>query len=417
MIMDTRISVTRRTPWCFAAAIVLAIPAWVAAVTDTGLDYSLMSGTRQYAPGSPVSVELVALNRSPYQQALRIPATVDGVLTCDRNRWFVSMKVDADSDETLVAPGEFEVVRLTFDLPVGPSGTVELTMDEPARMRAVLDVAPSVSPDFPGEGMDEERFEPSPFARSARPTAVAHLRNHYAANFSVYEPMYFLYGADAPAAKFQFSFRYQLAAEDGWLTRKMRLLRGVMFGYTQRSLWDIGADSSPFYDTSYIPELGYVFHAAEPDQKRWFKWLGWQVAFQHESNGRSGPDSRSLNVVFARPAFALGDLDGWHLLVAPKVLTYVDKSTGNHDIEDYRGYGELRFALGHNNGPAVAFTGRMGEGFDHGAFQIDLTIPTTLFSGSLASFFHLQYWNGYGESLRDYNVRSETTRLGISLVR
>jgi phospholipase A1/A2 len=34
-----------------------------------------------------------------------------------------------------------------------------------------------------------------------------------------------------------------------------------------------------------------------------------------------------------------------------------------------------------------------------------------------ATYVLIQYWNGYGESLRDYNKRTETIRAGFSLVR
>jgi outer membrane phospholipase A len=33
------------------------------------------------------------------------------------------------------------------------------------------------------------------------------------------------------------------------------------------------------------------------------------------------------------------------------------------------------------------------------------------------TFLLIQYYNGYGESLRDYDRSSETARIGVSLVR
>ncbi|RKX33625.1 MAG: hypothetical protein DRP71_09845, partial [Verrucomicrobia bacterium] len=34
-----------------------------------------------------------------------------------------------------------------------------------------------------------------------------------------------------------------------------------------------------------------------------------------------------------------------------------------------------------------------------------------------ATFLHVQYWNGYGESLLGYDQSTETVRFGLSLVR
>jgi outer membrane phospholipase A len=38
-------------------------------------------------------------------------------------------------------------------------------------------------------------------------------------------------------------------------------------------------------------------------------------------------------------------------------------------------------------------------------------------SGSFATYLHIQYWSGYGESLLHYDRRTDTVRTGFSLVR
>ncbi len=400
-----------------AAASVIAISTTPAAESSIAeLDYRLIAPEQAFAAGAHATIELVLLNRQGESILANLPSHMTGELECGSRRWRLAIAVDRDQLATEVPARGFGIARLVFDVPRDVTESGMLSLDQPARLRTPLAITRSEV----ATGSSAEVSPPAPASRSGEtgsPTAIAHLKNHYAANFSVYEPIYFLYGPDAPAAKFQFSFRYQLAANDGWLARKTPYLRGLMFGYTQRTLWDVGDDSSPFYDTSYLPEIGYVFHAPEPKEDAFFTWLGWQAAFRHESNGRSGTDSRSLNTLFVRPAFALGDLDGWHLLVAPLFQAYVDQSGQNPDIDEYRGYGELRLVVGRNDGPSLAVMGRTGTDFDRGAVQLDLTIPTSLFSSNLATFLHAQYWNGYGESLRDYDQRSETVRFGVSLVR
>jgi len=74
-------------------------------------------------------------------------------------------------------------------------------------------------------------------------------------------------------------------------------------------------------------------------------------------------------------------------------------------------------ALGRGNGVALSYTGRMGKSFDHFSTQLDLTIPVRNQTVDFATYLTLQYFNGYGESLRSFDQRTESLRLGISLVR
>jgi outer membrane phospholipase A len=245
------------------------------------------------------------------------------------------------------------------------------------------------------------------------------IQRSFAGRFSAHEPVYFIYGGQAPGAKFQFSFKYRLVGDQGRLGEELPALRGLYFGFTQRSLWDINANSSPFYDTSYMPELMFESQAVvDPGDNGGFKFLGYQAGLRHESNGRDGPESRSLNIAYFRPAFAFGRLDGWNLIVAPRLFTYVSDLSNNPDIRDYRGNAELMAIIGRNDRGALALTGRLGSGGHRGSLQADLTIPVKfdkLFD--FATYLLIQYWDGYGESLRDYNKRTSTVRAGFSLVR
>lgn len=131
-------------------------------------------------------------------------------------------------------------------------------------------------------------------------------------------------------------------------------MRRLYFGYTQRSLWDITESSSPFCDTSYMPELFFESQrVADPGSEGGFKWLSYQAGYKHESNGRTLDGSRSINTLYFRPAFALGRLDGWNLVVAPRIFAYVADLSDNPDIRDYRGNLELLASFGRNDGMAV----------------------------------------------------------------
>jgi len=148
-----------------------------------------------------------------------------------------------------------------------------------------------------------------------------------------------------------------------------------------------------------------------------FGWIALQTGYQHESNGQSLSRSRSLNTLFARSAFSIGSLGDWHLLVVPKIWAFVGDLSDNADIKDYRGYGELQVVFGKNDGPALSYTGHAGREFNHFTTQLDLTIPVRFKLFDVATFFLVQYFDGYGESLRDYNKKSDALRAGFSLVR
>jgi outer membrane phospholipase A len=230
-------------------------------------------------------------------------------------------------------------------------------------------------------------------------------------------PIYFLYGNAAQAAKFQFSFDYRLAtAQFG--TSTARKVASLRLGYTQRSLWDIDAASSPFYDTSYMPEIAVVTDWSVPSEGvGGFTWMGFRAGLQHESNGKDGADSRSLNRIYLRPRFVIGSLDSWHLVMLPEIHSYIGDLLDNPQIRDYRGYGALQLYLTYKSGPALRFNGWAGEDFRHQSYQLDFTYPLRVHWLNIETFLQVQYFNGYGEGLRNYDRKSDALRFGFALVR
>lgn len=241
---------------------------------------------------------------------------------------------------------------------------------------------------------------------------IAQVTRGFLDRISPHMPMYFIYGAKSPEMKFQLSLKYRLLGTSSDGQRN-----GLYMGYTQRSLWDVGAPSSPFFDTSYMPELMWESLASTAAVTRGSSWLGYQAGLQHESNGRDGAQSRSLNQVYVRPLVKAVSLDGWDLLLAPKVLSYLSGLKDNPDIPRYRGYVEWMAVLGKNDGPALIIIDRAGSHFDRNSLEVNLTFPLRVRRLDFASYFLVQWFEGYGESILDYNHRSSILRGGIALVR
>ncbi len=233
-----------------------------------------------------------------------------------------------------------------------------------------------------------------------------------------YEPFYFIAGLESPNAKFQVSFKYRVLNVAGALAKKAPALAGLHLAYTQTSLWDWNSESRPFYDSSYKPELLYSWDELVGGKPGgWFR-CDLQGGVQHESNGKSGVDSRSLNIAYLRPTFVFGRDDYLQFTLIPRVWTYVTSLSENPDLEDYRGYGDLRAVLGWQRGLQISALGRIGDDGDHGSLQFDVTYPMMRrFRGSFSLYLHAQYFTGYGESLLGYRERSSVFRAGISLYR
>jgi outer membrane phospholipase A len=233
---------------------------------------------------------------------------------------------------------------------------------------------------------------------------------------SANEPLYFVVGSSSERdfdARFQLSFKYRPFDPDARVAKYLPPLSNLYFAYTQTSLWDLGGNSSPFEDTSYRPSVYYKWTGAGrgmiPDS--------WSVGLEHESNGRDGDDSRSINTAFIKPTWHLDFAHGRRLTLSPKFYQYLEKSD-NSDIYQYRGYVDFQARFGREDGAILTALYRQGTGGYHSG-QLDFSYPISdkLF-GRTGTFIHLQLMEGYGETLIDYNRYSDTQlRLGLSLAR
>lgn len=207
---------------------------------------------------------------------------------------------------------------------------------------------------------------------------------------------------DSAEVKFQFSAKFNLT-EDVFGD-----VGDVYFAYTQRSWWQAyNTDaSSPFRETNYEPEIFIDFDNA-------WSALGWvntrnRIAFNHLSNGRSQPLSRSWNRIYLESIFQRGD---WALTLAPHWRIPESASDDdNPDIDRYMGYGDIRIAkrLNDNHEFAAQLRGNPDAG-NYGT-QLDYSWPAF---NSLRA--HVQYYYGYGESMIDYDNRVHRLSIGFSL--
>jgi phospholipase A1/A2 len=262
-----------------------------------------------------------------------------------------------------------------------------------------------------------QELEPvdSPFPNSSSPQIVIAKPGDEPA-LSAHEPTYIVFGDSSDRgfdARYQLSFKYRIFDPEGFIGRFSPLFSNLYFSYTQTSLWDIGEDSSPFRDTSYRPGLFYQWAGSDkflfPDE--------WRVGAEHESNGRSDVDSRSIDTAYISPSWHIDLPSNRRFSFTPKIYTYIDKNE-NNDIQRYRGYVDWMARFGREDG--LMFNGlyRQGTaGYATGQLDISYPISERIFART-GSFVHLQLFSGYGETLLDYDQdRDSQIRLGISIAR
>jgi len=321
-----------------------------------------------------------------------------------------------------IGPGEFLQRDYSLPMPAGVAGRAVLELDFADANLVAMDVAPG-EPGVAASGgvsaaADKESGRLALDQSGGQAVHASDALAYFQRHFAPHEPMYFMVGADSPNAKFQISFKYQLITDDGWLLQRASWLSNFYAGYTQVSLWDWNKPSAPFFDSSYKPELLYATHVLRRDQPDSWVKLDLQGGLQHESNGRDGASSRSINFFYLRPYFTLGQEGKLNLTLIPKMFWYVGDLSDNPDIDNYRGHLELRSILGWDDSLQLSAVTRIGDSFRHGSVQVDATYPMwNLPVLKTSVFLDLQYFTGYGESLLLYNQRSWALRAGFSLSR
>jgi phospholipase A1 len=178
--------------------------------------------------------------------------------------------------------------------------------------------------------------------------------------------------------------------------------------YTQRSFWQFynSADSSPFRETNYEPEILLNFRTDY--DLHWLKNRFINVGINHQSNGQSEPLSRSWNRFVANFGFERDNL----ALILKTWLRIPESAENddNPDIEDYLGYGELwAYYFLNDNRFGIMVRNNLDFSKNRSAVQLEWCFP--LFE-RISGYIH--YFNGYGESMLDYN--HNINRIGLGFI-
>ena len=224
--------------------------------------------------------------------------------------------------------------------------------------------------------------------------------------FTLYKDNYFIAGTSIGTkptntnsdVKFQISIAQRLTKSTLPFNTYLYLF------YSQKCMWNVFEESMPMRDLNFNPGIGLAKHLFVKD-----RYIGKvSLIVEHESNSRDGAESRSWNKI----SLAANILIDPNFMVHGKAWIPIVDGQNNKDILDYSGIYQMGMTLTSPNkrfGFALTLIKRRGWNLNYNSIW---EVNYRLFKGENQYLF-LQYYNGYGENLLDYNKFHSRLRLGI----
>lgn len=222
--------------------------------------------------------------------------------------------------------------------------------------------------------------------------------------FGLYKDNYFIFGPsinhrptnENTNVKFQISISQKLTKSTlPWGTY-------LYLFYTQKVFWNVLEESLPMTDLNFNPGIGLAKPLFVKD--RFIGKLMFQI--EHESNGRDSIQSRSWNKV----TFGANILIDANFSVHGKFWIPIIDGENNKDILDYCGIYQVGASYQSNRwGGSIVLVKRRGWKPNYNAI-IELSYKL---GNNKNQYLFMQFYNGYGEGLLDYNKYHSQLRVGI----
>jgi phospholipase A1 len=181
----------------------------------------------------------------------------------------------------------------------------------------------------------------------------------------------------------------------------------LYLAYTQLSYWQLYNDDAFFRETDYEPEL---FLANEVNFHLFKDWsLNFlNVGVVHQSNGYGGDLERSWNRLYVE---AVASKENWMVSFKPWYIVQ-DSSLEQHNsnIGEYLGYGRVLVAYKYSDQVfSLQAYNVIESGAQRPSTQLTWSIPLTSYLRG-----YVQVFSGYGQSLIEYDHRSNSFGIGIA---
>lgn len=191
---------------------------------------------------------------------------------------------------------------------------------------------------------------------------------------------------------------------------------GLYLGFTAVSFWQVynSEASKPFRETNYEPELFYAWR--NELSFAGFKFNQIRLGLSHQSNGQGDLRSRSWNRVYASAMFSDDEsfyhIKAWYRIKEDEKSNPFDSAgDDNPDITKFLGHIELGYGTKFGAFNVMALVrNNLKSQENKGSVELNVSYPI-----NTRYDFLLQYFNGYGDSLVDYNRHQQRFGLGIQL--
>ena len=224
-------------------------------------------------------------------------------------------------------------------------------------------------------------------------------------HFTLFKDNYFIGGtplgqkikADNSNIKFQLSINHRL-------TKSVLPFNTYLFlNYSQKTIWNVMEESLPIQDMNFNPGIGIGHLIIHKN-----KYIGRSfLMIEHESNGKDSLASRSWNKVSLSTSIMLSK----RLNAQLKLWVPIIDSDNNRDILEYNGIGHIGFNYISRNDrvrAGILTTWRTKSFSFNTQWELSFKLNT-----KVNQFMFLQYYNGYGENLLDYNQYKSVIRIGF----
>ena len=216
-----------------------------------------------------------------------------------------------------------------------------------------------------------------------------------------------------------FETKFQLSVKKVITDNLFGLNEQIVGAYTQTCWWQTFEDSAPFRETNYRPEIFVQFPSY------WSKTAlkSYKIGMLHESNGQKVEDSRSWNKLYIEALFQLKhifvNLNIWYRLPeSAKKDKFDPDGDDNPDIYKYLGYSELEFIYPYKRHLFdIKLRNNLDFSDNKGSVEFNWTFPVPNILNEKNVFGYIQYFNGYGDGLIDYNHHSNKIGIGLAFSR